>query len=216
MSDSVWPHGLLCSLLGSSVHGTLQARILEWVAIPFSRGSPWPRDWTQVSRIAGRFFTIWATKENQIKNNTNKIQTKNIFKTEMHLECAWKKGDLVTLICEDTISPVNTFTRRAQTLPSPPDSRHQGPNQAKKPSGLFVFIHFLPFGDHPSAAPGHLYSPILASIPNSAPVCVARGQVQLQEQARENWRWAVTCARPSAECFIYLKFQYPLFRYMYF
>ena len=53
----------------------------------------------------------------------------------MHLECAWKKGDLVTLICEDTISPVGTFTRRAQTLPSPPDSRHKGPNQAKKPSG---------------------------------------------------------------------------------
>ena len=50
-----------CSLPGSSVHGILQARILEWVAIPFSRGSSWPRDWTQVSCIAGRFFTIRAT-----------------------------------------------------------------------------------------------------------------------------------------------------------
>ena len=48
---------------GSSVHGMLQARTLEWVAIPFSRGSSWPRDWTQVSWIAGRFFTIWATRE---------------------------------------------------------------------------------------------------------------------------------------------------------
>ena len=48
---------------GSSVHGILQARILEWVAISFSRGSSQPRDWTQVSRIAGRFFAIWATKE---------------------------------------------------------------------------------------------------------------------------------------------------------
>ena len=46
---------------GSSVQGILQARILEWVAIPFSRGSSWPRDWTQVSCTAGRFFTIWAT-----------------------------------------------------------------------------------------------------------------------------------------------------------
>ena len=45
------------SLPGSSVHGILQARILEWIAIPFSRGSPWPRDWTWVSRIAGGFFT---------------------------------------------------------------------------------------------------------------------------------------------------------------
>ena len=46
-----------CSLLGSSIHGILQAQILEWVAIPFSRGSSWPRDWTWVSHIAGRFFT---------------------------------------------------------------------------------------------------------------------------------------------------------------
>ena len=45
---------------GSSVHGILQARILEWLAIPFSRGSSWPRDWSQLSHIAGKFFTIWA------------------------------------------------------------------------------------------------------------------------------------------------------------
>ena len=48
------------SPLGSSVYGILQARILEWVAIPFSRESDRPRDWTQVSRIAGRRFTIWT------------------------------------------------------------------------------------------------------------------------------------------------------------
>ena len=42
----------------SSVHGILQARILEWVAMPFSRGSSQPRDQSQVSRIAGRFFTV--------------------------------------------------------------------------------------------------------------------------------------------------------------
>jgi len=50
-----------CSPSGFSVHGILQARILEWVAISFSKGSSQPRDQTQVSRIAGRFFTIWAT-----------------------------------------------------------------------------------------------------------------------------------------------------------
>ena len=49
-----------CSPSGSSVHGILQARILEWVAILFSMGSSWPRDQTQVSCIAGRFFTAWA------------------------------------------------------------------------------------------------------------------------------------------------------------
>ena len=54
------------SLPVSSVHGILQARILEWVAIAFSRGSSWPRDQTQVSCIAGRFFTIWAARERHL------------------------------------------------------------------------------------------------------------------------------------------------------
>ena len=52
-----------CCQPGSSVPGLLQARILEWVAIPFSRGSFQPRDWTWVSCIGGRFFTIWTTRE---------------------------------------------------------------------------------------------------------------------------------------------------------
>ena len=59
-------HPTLCdhvdySLPGSSVHRTLQARILEWVAISFSRGSSWLRDLVQVSFIADRFFTVWVT-----------------------------------------------------------------------------------------------------------------------------------------------------------
>ena len=52
-----------CSSPGSPVHGVFQARILEWVAISFSGGSSWPRDWTQVSLIASRFFLVWATRE---------------------------------------------------------------------------------------------------------------------------------------------------------
>ena len=51
------------SLPGFSIHGIVQARILEWVAISFSRGSSWPRDRTQVSHIAGRCFNLWATRE---------------------------------------------------------------------------------------------------------------------------------------------------------
>ena len=50
-----------------TVHGILQARILKWVTFPFSRGSSQPRDWTQVSRIAGRFFTSWATREDPVQ-----------------------------------------------------------------------------------------------------------------------------------------------------
>ena len=52
-----------CSLPGSSIHGIFQARVLEWVAISFSRRSSWPRDWTQVSCIVGRRFTVWPTRE---------------------------------------------------------------------------------------------------------------------------------------------------------
>ena len=57
----------LCNPIDScppgSVHGILQARILEWVVISFSKGSSWPRDWTRASYIAGRFFTAWTTWE---------------------------------------------------------------------------------------------------------------------------------------------------------
>ena len=57
---------------GSSVNSILQAGILEWVALPFSRASSWPRDWAWVPHIAGRFFTICATREVQ-----------NIFKSNL-------------------------------------------------------------------------------------------------------------------------------------
>ena len=60
VSDSSQPQGL-----GFSRHGILQARILEWVVIPFSRGSSRPKDRTQVSYIAGSFFINWATREAQ-------------------------------------------------------------------------------------------------------------------------------------------------------
>ena len=56
-----------CSPPGSSVHGVFSARMLEWVAISSARGSSWSRDWTCVSWIAGRFFTRWATRGAQNK-----------------------------------------------------------------------------------------------------------------------------------------------------
>ena len=59
-----------CSPLGSSIHGILQSRILEWVAISFSRGSSQPRDRTQVSRIADRRFNLWATRETLSNSKT--------------------------------------------------------------------------------------------------------------------------------------------------
>ena len=58
------------SLPGSSVHGIFQARVLEWVAISFSRGSSRHRDRTRVSSLVGRRFTVWATREVHSKRNS--------------------------------------------------------------------------------------------------------------------------------------------------
>ena len=60
MSGSVWPHALVAPP-GSSGHGISQARIMEWVAIPFSRGSSWPRDWNPISCSVGGFLTTTSS-----------------------------------------------------------------------------------------------------------------------------------------------------------
>ena len=90
VSDSLQPRGLCPP--GSSVHGILQARILQWVAISFSRGSSQPRDQTQVSCIAGRRFNLWATREgplvvfNFIQNNFVRLYSESC-----HIACFLKK-----------------------------------------------------------------------------------------------------------------------------
>ena len=77
-----------CSLPGSSVHGILQARILEWIAIPSSRGSSQPRDGTQVFCIAGGFFNVWATREAQVN-----YKLLEIFVPWMEGGSFWKQGE---------------------------------------------------------------------------------------------------------------------------
>ena len=61
LSNSLWPHGLYPTMLLRP--WDFQARELEWVVISFSRGSSRPRDWTPASRIVGRHFTVWVTRE---------------------------------------------------------------------------------------------------------------------------------------------------------
>ena len=67
----------LCDPMDHTVHGILQARILEWVAFPFSRGSSQPRDGIQVSCLAAGFFTSWATRESVsgFKVSLNMVQS---------------------------------------------------------------------------------------------------------------------------------------------
>ena len=99
------------SLAGSSVHGIFQARVLEWGAIAFSRGSSRPRDRTRVSRVVGRCFTIWATREALQKLNVTEILNKAEVSgggTE-HLEIRYIQSGFFTksssCVLEDMICP---------------------------------------------------------------------------------------------------------------
>ena len=76
-----------CSLPGFSVHGILQARILEWVTISFSRGSSRPRDRTRVSHIGGRRFNLWATREADLYLSTHENASSGISYTQMGPHC---------------------------------------------------------------------------------------------------------------------------------
>ena len=80
-----------CSLPRSCVHGILQARMLEWAAIPFSWRSSWPRDQNWVSLTAGRFFTFWDTREapgwwvpRVLLHYSLQLQTSGIFHNRAH------------------------------------------------------------------------------------------------------------------------------------
>ena len=70
MSDSLQP--MDCSLPGSSTHGILQTRTLEWVAISFSRGSSWPRDWSSISCIGQQILYHWDTWEPPVNASRQK------------------------------------------------------------------------------------------------------------------------------------------------
>ena len=85
-----------CSLPGSSIHGIFQERTLEWVAISFSRRSSQLRDWTQVSYIVGRYFTIWATRE--VWGKTYHDTSLRMWKYETNTKRWWGCGPIGTLI----------------------------------------------------------------------------------------------------------------------
>ena len=77
-----------CSILRFSIHEIFQARVLERVAISFSRGSSWFRDWTQVSHTVGRCYTIWATREVHLQNKrkTKRMKINNCLPGENLLQ----------------------------------------------------------------------------------------------------------------------------------
>ena len=92
-----------CSPPGSSVHGIFQARILEWVAMPSSRGSSWPRGRIWVSSIfciAGGFFTCWATRDAPYFNCTSLLY---LCLPKNHANIASTKGTESFSMCEDIV-----------------------------------------------------------------------------------------------------------------
>ena len=110
-----------CSLSGSSVHGILQAKILEWVAISFSRKSSQPRDRTWVSCIAGRFF-VWAAVYSVVyskqicfgtqvllKQPTQALIFKSVFLTLKHLNPLWSIMSIYILACTQLWDSLVTF-----------------------------------------------------------------------------------------------------------
>ena len=133
VSNSLWPLG--CSPPGFSVHEILQAKILEWVAILFSRGSYQPRDQTQVFCIVGRFFTIWATREsNYMPIKTFKKGLKNkilyliriLFCLSMHqrIQSFLKKDTFSTYVWLFGILIYTNTCRWICTHYSPPPNTH--------------------------------------------------------------------------------------------
>ena len=91
----------LCNPMDYTIQRRFQARILEWVAFPFSRRSSQPRDWIQVSRIAGTFFTNWAIREaTEPKAPSQSPCSKSLLKNQTHrvrrtLSCLvpWTKAE---------------------------------------------------------------------------------------------------------------------------
>ena len=105
-----------CSPPGSSVHGILQARILEGVAISFSRRSSWPRNQTQVSCIAGRWFANWAMREAPSPSLEPIFQPASV-KDSYNILAFWVPRYL-SIVCNQSVSSV---TQSCPTLCNPMD-----------------------------------------------------------------------------------------------
>ena len=84
-----------CIPPGSSVHGIFQARIQEWVAISFSKGSSGPRDRAQVFCVKGGFFTIWAIKEAHLQLNMGKISKQDNQKYTLNVQQTISTGAIL-------------------------------------------------------------------------------------------------------------------------
>ena len=128
-----------CSLPGSSDHRIRQARILEWVAISFFRGSSRPRDWTWVSHTVGRFFTIWARRKAPFPSPGSSLTTSHTNLSPRpgtgQAVCCWSQSGWWSLGLRTMLSVI-TFQR----LSAP----HRGPRPKRllsQPSRNSLALH---------------------------------------------------------------------------
>ena len=130
---------------GCSVHGILQARILEWVVIPFFRGSSQPRDWTQVSCITGRFFIFWATRELHSRFLIQ-ISLISLFNTNMRAKSLQLCATLWTTAWQASLPRGLSRQEHRSGLPCPPDRDFPNP-------GIEMVSLTSPAGSLPLAPP---------------------------------------------------------------
>ena len=166
-----------CSLLGSSTHGILQAGILEWVAIPFSRRSSQSRDWTWVSCTAGRFFTVWATVPEIVPCQLSSIQW-NVLVWFVNLGWGGKSGPLGSKRWRLVFSNFPLF--EAVHLPNGVWEREPISVQ----SILLSVRHAVPTPSFPSAPLS--WQPSEAFIPN---LIVVADTVNLKSSSMSNAGW---------------------------
>ena len=122
VSDSVPSDSSQCP--GSSAHEILQARILEWVAIPLSRRSSWPRDQISISCVAVRFFTTWATKEESLCVRAKLLQS---CLTCSSLGCSPPGSSVHGILQEITLERIAVPSSRGSSQPSNGNQDSCGP-----------------------------------------------------------------------------------------
>ena len=143
MTNSLWPHEV--SPPGSSVRGILQARILEWVAIPFSRGSSQLQDRTQVSHIAGRFFTIWAQWNKKLLAQSHRYQILDPKHHILILSLVFqRKRKKSNIICTNKVKHIAKQLSRGElthiSLPNPLSPFPSATELIKKKKKLHLFF----------------------------------------------------------------------------
>ena len=129
-----------CSLPGSSVHGIFQARVLEWVAISFSKGSSWPRDQTRVSSVADR--SLYCLSHN---DNSN-IPMTTVIATNLHGTFTYVRASPVGQKVNNLPAIQNTWVR-SLGQEDPPEK------------GMATHFRFLPWRSLWTEEPGRLHSP---------------------------------------------------------